>query len=77
MTRQRCCCNCRRNIRTGGISSVICRCSVDNHVIGYVETFEGWCKRWAPEPAGKWANITNDGTYETAESKEYLGAEKR
>jgi hypothetical protein len=50
---------------------------VDNHVIGYVETFEGWCKRWAPEPADKWAHITNDGTYETAESKEYLGAEKR
>ena len=45
--RKRVCCNCGNNIRTkednGGIH---CDCAVDGHRIGYIECFEGWCRRW-------------------------------
>lgn len=46
--RKRCCCNCRHNIRyfdEGGMC--YCYCEIDRHYIGYVECFEGWCRRWA------------------------------
>ena len=52
MSRNRCCCNCRRNIRyfdEGGMC--YCQCEIDGHYIGYVECFEGWCRRWAKD---KW-----------------------
>ena len=45
--RKRCCCNCRRNIRSG--DPIQCHCEIDGHYIGYVECFEGWCRRWAKE----------------------------
>ena len=45
--RKRCCCNCRRNIRSG--DPIECHCEIDGHYIGYVECFEGWCRRWAKE----------------------------
>ena len=47
--RKRCCCNCRRNIRKDGK----CHCEIDGHYIGYVENFDGWCKKWASDKA-KW-----------------------
>jgi len=48
--RIRCCCNCRHHIRTcdDGVHC-ISHCEIDGHYIGYVECFEGWCKRWAKE----------------------------
>ena len=54
MSESRCCCNCRRNIRTGKLGKVACYCEIDGHYIGYVECFEGWCRRWARET--KWDN---------------------
>lgn len=46
------CCNCRHNIRTGGIEKV-CHCELDGHRIGYIECMTGWCRRWAEERAVK------------------------
>lgn len=40
--RKRCCCNCGNNNRIGGE----CYCEINGHYIGYVECFEGWCRRW-------------------------------
>lgn len=57
--RKRCCCNCNHDIRTEGKDGIIvCNCDVDNHYIGYVECFEGWCKRWASDK-DKWAGLIN------------------
>lgn len=50
--RKRCCCNCRRNIRTGKPGEVTCHCEIDGHYISYVMVFEGWCRQWARET--KW-----------------------
>lgn len=47
--RSRVCCNCRHNIRTGEIGYIKCHCDIDGHYIGYVECFEGWCRRWAKD----------------------------
>lgn len=44
---ERFCWNCRHNIRTGDISNRECHCEIDGHWIGYVQCFEGWCRRWA------------------------------
>ena len=50
--RKRCCCNCGHNIRQPvkpfgiDIDSI---CEIDGHRIGYIETFEGWCRRWKKE----------------------------
>lgn len=49
MSENRCCCNCRHNIRIPERTYVECRCEIDDHYIGYVDTFEGWCKRWAKD----------------------------
>ena len=47
--RKRCCCNCKHNIRSGEIGNIKCNCEIDGHYIGYVECFEGWCRRWAKD----------------------------
>ena len=52
--RNRCCCNCRHNIRSGPIGQTVCHCEIDHHYISYVANFEGWCRRWAKEK--KWDN---------------------
>ena len=46
--RKRVCCNCARNIRIKDEKGMVTenRCEIDGHYIGYVECFEGWCKRW-------------------------------
>lgn len=45
--RKRCCCNCGNDIRTKDEKgNVECHCAIDGHRIGYIETFEGWCRRW-------------------------------
>ena len=45
--RKRYCCNCERNIRHEVSSHGIeCYCEIDGHHIGYIECFEGWCRRW-------------------------------
>lgn len=45
--RKRCCCNCGNNGReTDVFGNVGCFCAIDGHYIGYVEAFEGWCRRW-------------------------------
>ena len=53
--RNRVCCNCRHNIRTGDIK---CHCEIDGHYIGYLDSFYYWCRRWAKD---KWQeeNDTN------------------
>ena len=61
--RKRCCCNCERNIRhevePHGIE---CYCEIDGHRIGYIECFEGWCRRWKKDH-------TFDGMEEPGEQK--------
>ena len=52
--RKRCCCNCGNNIRTGEVTSIKCHCAIDGHYIGYIECFEGWCRRWKRDR--KWDN---------------------
>ena len=47
--RKRCCCNCRRNIRSG--KPIECHCEIDGHYIGYIQCFDGWCRHWAKD---KW-----------------------
>ena len=56
---ERVCCTCDRNKRiedqkNGSISV----CEIDGHVIGYVETFDHCCRRYALDkaykPGGKW-----------------------
>lgn len=49
MSESRCCCNCRRNIRTGKPGEVTCHCEIDGHYISYVMAFDGWCRRWAKD----------------------------
>ena len=45
--RKRCCCNCGRNIRHEVAPyGIECYCEIDGHYIGYIECFEGWCRRW-------------------------------
>lgn len=51
--RKRCCCNCRRCIRTWDGGNCTTHCEIDGHYIGYVECFEGWCRRWASDEK-KW-----------------------
>lgn len=46
MSERRCCCNCGRNKRTDTGAHIECNCEIDGHAIGYLENFEGWCKRW-------------------------------
>lgn len=49
--RKRCCCNCGHNIRRKVKPYVIeCFCEIDGHRIGYIETFEGWCRKWKGDP---------------------------
>ena len=43
------CCNCRHNKRVVRDKRDECRCEIDDHFIGYIECFEGWCRRWAKE----------------------------
>ena len=44
--RKRCCCNCANchRIHNGKWSDNYCE--IDGHRIDYIETFEGWCRRW-------------------------------
>ena len=45
--RKRCCCNCERNIRHEvAPHGIECYCEIDGYRIGYIECFEGWCRRW-------------------------------
>ena len=44
--RKRVCCNCGNNIRTGENGNIVCHCAIDGHYIGYIECFDGWCRRW-------------------------------
>ena len=46
--RKRCCCNCGNNIRIKDTDGFVthCECAIDKHYIGYLECFEGWCRRW-------------------------------
>ena len=32
-------------------------CAIDGHLIGYIETFEGWCRRWKKDR--KWEGDGN------------------
>lgn len=50
--RKRCCCNCGRNKRIEVDGTIKCYCEIDNHRIGYLECFEGWCRRWKKDD--KW-----------------------
>ena len=62
MSEDRCCCNCRRNIRTKEDDGYIkCHCEIDGHYIGYVECFEGWCRRWASDEKKWQTERSSDG----------------
>ena len=62
--RNRCCCNCGHNIRIKDTKTgvVECRCDIDGHRIGYIETFEGWCRRWKTNM--KWVEEPTEKTDE-------------
>ena len=61
MSRNRCCCNCRRNKRIGKETYIECYCEIDGHYISYIECFEGWCKHWAKEQnAQKESEVENE-----------------
>ena len=48
--RKRCCCNCRHDIRERQKDGPVnCHCEIDGHYIGYLECFDGWCRRWAKD----------------------------
>ena len=49
MSENRCCCNCRHNIRTGTVLNIETHCDIDGHCIDYISCFEGWCRHWAKE----------------------------
>ncbi len=52
------CCNCRHDIRYNVAGTIQTVCDIDNHYIGYVQCFEGWCRHWARET--KWdKEVTN------------------
>ena len=44
--RKRCCCNCGNCKRVDMGTYIENHCAIDGHRIGYIETFEGWCRRW-------------------------------
>lgn len=46
--RTRVCCNCGNNIRVKDDKGMVIsnECAIDGHYIGYMECFEGWCRRW-------------------------------
>lgn len=74
--RKRCCCNCRRNIRTGKPGAVTCHCEIDGHYISYVACFDGWCRRWARET--KWDNEKSERVLELyGKLKPYADAEEQ
>lgn len=57
--RKRFCVNCGNNIRTEDIKFpgiIQNHCAIDSHRIGYVECFEGWCRRWKKDP---WQEANN------------------
>lgn len=49
--KERCCCNCERCIRVKDSTGRVTHneCEIDGHYIGYVETFDGWCRHWKKE----------------------------
>ena len=65
--RKRCCCNCRHDIRTWDGGNCTNHCEIDGHRIGYVECFEGWCRRWASD-AKKWQT---DGYMTVEQAEDY------
>lgn len=46
---KRCCCNCIHDARLGDVGNTENYCEIDDHYIGYVECFEGWCPHWASD----------------------------
>jgi hypothetical protein len=44
--RKRCCCNCGNCERVSRATGIENYCAIDFHRIDYIETFEGWCRRW-------------------------------
>lgn len=47
--KDRICCNCRHNKRIPKGIYIQCICDIDGHYIGYLQCFDGWCRRWARE----------------------------
>lgn len=44
--RNRYCCNCGNCIRIDKGTYIQNKCAIDNHYIGYLQAFDGWCRRW-------------------------------
>lgn len=49
--KEKCCCTCKHNIRTGDIGNVECHCEIDEHYINYVACFKRTCRRWKKNEA--------------------------
>lgn len=47
--RKRCCCNCGNCERIDKGTYKENRCAIDGRYIGYIETFESWCKHWCKD----------------------------
>ena len=57
--RKRVCCNCGNNIRKQYEHGIECECAIDGHIIGYVECFSDWCRRWKKDR--KWEREDKHG----------------
>ena len=55
--RKRCCCNCGNCRRVDKGTHKENYCAIDGHYIGYIETFEGWCRRWKKDLTFRFAWI--------------------
>ena len=51
--RKQACVNCGRCVRLVEDGEIRCHCELDNHLIGYVECFTSWCRRWKSEKRAK------------------------
>lgn len=49
--RKRVCCNCGHCIRVKDSEGMVKynQCEIDGKYLGYIDTMEGWCRRWCKD----------------------------
>ena len=47
--KDKCCCNCKHNIRKRKNRGIETYCDIDNHYIGYADNFLCRCEKWEDE----------------------------
>ena len=46
MSKEKVCCNCKHNIRTGELADIECHCDIDGSYIDYVKCMVYRCEYW-------------------------------